>query len=84
MLFWCVVRLLKIEQRIYKRGIEIQNQYGFKIPDYVLYEIVKSEKDKNNIRNIIQLINLAMINKRILLKDARILTKDIRSRKIYE
>ncbi len=79
-----IERLLKIEQRIYKRGIEIQNQYGFKIPDYVLYEIVKSEKDKNNIRNIIQLINLAMINKRILLKDARILTKDIRSRKIYE
>ena len=76
-----IERLLKIEQRIYKRGIEIQNQYGFKIPDYVLYEIVKSEKDKNNIRNIIQLINLAMINKRILLKDARILTKDIRSRK---
>ena len=79
-----IERLLKIEQRIYKRGIEIQNQYGFKIPDYVLYEIVKSEKDKNNIRNIIQLINLAMINKRILLKDAIILTKDIRSRKIYE
>lgn len=79
-----IERLLKIEQRIYKRGIEIQNKYGFKIPDYVLYEIVKSEKDKNNIRNIIQLINLAMINKRILLKDARILTKDIRSRKIYE
>lgn len=79
-----IERLLKIEQRIYKRGIEIQNQYGFKIPDYVLYEIVKSEKDKNNIRNIIQLINLAMINKRILLKDARILTKDIRNRKIYE
>ena len=73
-----------MDKRIYKRGIEIQNQYGFKIPDYVLYEIVKSEKDKNNIRNIIQLINLAMINKRILLKDARILTKDIRSRKIYE
>ena len=42
-----IERLLKIEQRIYKRGIEIQNQYGFKIPDYVLYEIVKSEKDKN-------------------------------------
>lgn len=79
-----IERLLEIEQRIYKRGIEIQNKYGFKIPDYVLYEIVKSEKDKNNIRNIIQLINLAMINKRILLKDARILTKDIRSRKIYE
>ena len=79
-----IERLLEIEQRIYKRGIEIQNKYGFKIPDYVLYEIVKSEKDKNNIRNIIQLINLAKINKRILLKDARILTKDIRSRKIYE
>ena len=79
-----IERLLKIEQRIYKRGSEIQNQDGVKIPDYVLYEIVKSEKDKNNIRNIIQLINLAMINKRILLKDARILTKDIRSRKIYE
>ena len=79
-----IERLLKIEQRIYKRGIEIQNQYGFKIPDYVLYEIVKSEKDKNNIRNIIQLINLAKINKRILLKDASILIKDIRSREIYE
>lgn len=72
-----IERLLEIEQRIYKRGIEIQNKYGFEIPDYVLYEIVKSEKDKNNIRNIIQLINLAMINKRILLKD-------IRSREIYE
>ncbi len=79
-----IERLLEIEQRIYKRGIEIQNKYGFKIPDYVLYEIVKSEKDKNNIRNIIQLINLAMINKRILLKDASILIKDIRSREIYE
>ena len=79
-----IERLLKIEQRIYKRGIEIQNKYGFEIPDYVLYEIVKSEKDKNNIRNIIQLINLAMINKRILLKDASILIKDIRSREIYE
>ena len=79
-----IERLLKIEQRIYKRGIEIQNQYGFKIPDYVLYEIVKSEKDKNNVRNIIQLINLAKINKRILLKDASILIKDIRSREIYE
>lgn len=79
-----IERLLEIEQRIYKRGIEIQNKYGFEIPDYVLYEIVKSEKDKNNIRNIIQLINLAKINKRILLKDARILIKDIRSRKIYE
>lgn len=79
-----IERLLEIEQRIYKRGIEIQNKYGFEIPDYVLYEIVKSEKDKNNIRNIIQLINLAMINKRILLKDASILMKDIRSREIYE
>lgn len=79
-----IERLLEIEQRIYKRGIEIQNKYGFEIPDYVLYEIVKSEKDKNNVRNIIQLINLAKINKRILLKDARILIKDIRSRKIYE
>lgn len=79
-----IERLLEIEQRIYKRGIEIQNKYGFEIPDYVLYEIVKSEKDKNNIRNIIQLINLAMINKRILLKDASILIKDIRSREIYE
>lgn len=79
-----IERLLEIEQRIYKRGIEIQNKYGFKIPDYVLYEIVKSEKDKNNVRNIIQLINLAKINKRILLKDARILIKDIRNRKIYE
>lgn len=79
-----IERLLEIEQRIYKRGIEIQNKYGFEIPDYVLYEIVKSEKDKNNIRNIIQLINLAMINKRILLKDASILIKDIRNREIYE
>lgn len=79
-----IERLLEIEQRIYKRGIEIQNKYGFEIPDYVLYEIVKSEKDKNNVRNIIQLINLAKINKRILLKDARILIKDIRNRKIYE
>ena len=79
-----IERLLEIEQRIYKRGIEIQNKYGFKIPDYVLYEIVKSEKDKNNVRNIIQLINLAKINKRILLKDARILIKDIRNRKISE
>lgn len=79
-----IERLLEIEQRIYKREIEIQNKYGFEIPDYVLYEIVKSEKDKNNIRNIIQLINLAMINKRILLKDASILIKDIRSREIYE
>lgn len=79
-----IERLLEIEQRIYKRGIKIQNKYGFKIPDYVLYEIVKSEKDKNNVRNIIQLINLAKINKRILLKDASILIKDIRSREIYE
>lgn len=79
-----IERLLEIEQRIYKRGIEIQNKYGFKIPDYVLYEIIKSEKDKNNVRNIIQLINLAKINKRISLKNARILIKDIRNRKIYE
>ena len=31
-----IERLWEIEQRIYKRGIEIQNKYGFKIPDYVL------------------------------------------------
>ena len=34
-------RMLKMERKIEKRGKEIQRKYNFKIPDYVLHEIVE-------------------------------------------
>lgn len=75
-------RLLKIEERTSKRGMEIQKNYIFEITDYVLHEIVKKEEDKDD-SSIISLINLATINNKISPEDARILKRDVKSRKVY-
>ncbi len=74
-------RILKLEERIAKRGKEIQRKYTFEIPDYVLHEIVEKEENSND--NIIALINLATVNNKILLENAKILKRDVKTRKVY-
>lgn len=76
-------RMLKMERKIEKRGKEIQRKYNFKIPDYVLHEIVEKEGE-NSSNSIIALINLAKVNDRLLPEDADILRKEVKSKKIYE
>lgn len=75
-------RILKLEERIAKRGKEIQRKYTFEIPDYVLHEIVEKEEENSN-DNIIALINLATVNNKILLENAKILKRDVKTRKVY-
>lgn len=55
---------------IKEKGKEIQKQYSFILPDYVLEEIVKN---KDNKEKLILFINLARINNRLTEKEASLL-----------
>ncbi len=61
----------KIEQLEVQRE-KIQNRFNFKIPVYVLDEIVESN-DRVIKDNLNAIINLARVNDRISLKEAEIL-----------
>ena len=55
---------------------QIQDEFDFVIPDYILQEIV--QKEKRYIKeNINALINLAKLNKRLSINQARILKSKI-------
>ena len=61
----------KIKQREIQRN-QIQNLFDFKIPVYVLDEIIES-KDRVLKDNLNAIINLARVNDRISLSEAKIL-----------
>jgi hypothetical protein len=75
--------LLKREEKIKRRSMEIQKNYNFYIPDYVLSEIVITEKD-TFFDNVIALINLAIINGKLSKENSTILKKDVKNRKVYK
>lgn len=55
---------------------QIQDEFNFVIPDYILQEIV--QKEKRYIKeNINALINLAKLNNRLSINQARILKSKI-------
>lgn len=65
-------KLIEYYNKIKEQGKTIQNKYNFKIPDYVLEAIVGSE----NKIEINSFINLAKVNNRITLAQAKILKKE--------
>lgn len=73
--------LLDKRKNILKRSLEIQKNYSFQIPDYILDELAKAEKD-TCYGNVISLIALAIINGRLSKENAIVLKNDINSKKI--
>lgn len=70
-------KILLDEYKIIKERCNIiQSKYLFKIPNYILEEIVRFDKTRNNAETTNLLINLAMINNRITIEQAEILRKD--------
>jgi len=51
---------------------EIQRNFNFKIPDYILDEMIKEKRDKEN---IIVLINLAVLNGTITTENGKKIKK---------
>ena len=67
-----------LKEKIAQLEIErkkIQDNFNFKIPVYILDEIIE-EDEKYNVENINVLINLAKINNRISKEDAMILKNE--------
>lgn len=67
-----------LKEKIAQLEIErkkIQDNFNFKIPVYILDEIIE-EDEKYNVENINVLINLAKINNRISEEDAMILKNE--------
>ena len=56
-----------------KKCDDIQNRYKFKVPKYILTELVENGSDK---LNICSLINLAVMNDRISVNEGKLLKKD--------
>ena len=56
-----------------KRCDDLQKKYNFKIPRYILSEMIKEDYDKNE---MCLLINMARINNRFTEKEADILKYD--------
>lgn len=52
---------------------QIQKRYNFKIPKYILRELASSSYNK---RELCMLINMAIMNKRITIKEGEILKKE--------
>ena len=57
---------------------EIQKRYSFEIPKYILRELASSSYNK---KELCMLINMAVINKRIKIKEGEILKKEYCFRK---
>ena len=56
-----------------KKCDDIQNRYKFKVPKYILTEIVENNFDK---LNLCALINLAVMNNRLSVNEGNLLKKD--------
>lgn len=65
-------------QRFNRLKNKLQVEYGFLIPDYIIDEIINN----NDYDNLCALLNLAVLNKRISKKNARIIKEREKKRKI--
>lgn len=64
-------------QRFNRLKHKLQIEYGFTIPDYIIDEIINN----NNYDNLCALLNLAVLNKRISKKNARIIKEREKKKK---